>query len=78
MIGWEQEILNGVPHTEREVAEVGARAVVGLRRENFGLQRQRIAAITARQPRDQGWRMHFGPDGLAPSMSWAGVRGAEV
>lgn len=75
---WESAMLATVPHACVDEVELGVRPAVGLRRENHGLIRQRLDAITERQVRDRGWTIHYGPDRMASSMSWIGPRGAEV
>ncbi len=54
-----------------DVAELGERAAMGLWGENTGLPwTQRLASIAQRRPAGRTWRIHFGPDGTASSMSW--------
>lgn len=58
--------------------EMGERVEKGLRLENFGLLRQRLAAIADRRYRDLGWRIHCDDPNspMATSMTWRGCGGA--
>ena len=69
----------GEPSRDFDSDELGERVVMGLRRENYGLLRQRLDAINARRYRDHGWRIEYDPETkMAARMYWRGCYGADV
>ena len=54
-----------------DLSELGDRVAFGLWGENTGLPwTQRLAAIVQRKPAGLTWAIHYGPDGMASSMTW--------